>query len=74
MPHIGRVKGITYAMGYCGTGVAMSTYFGQLAADWIADGTLPDHWQRHFPTVPLYREHPWFLRPAGWYYSALDRF
>ncbi|HEX3630378.1 MAG TPA: FAD-dependent oxidoreductase [Candidatus Dormibacteraeota bacterium] len=74
MPHIGRIKGITYAMGYCGTGVAMSTYFGQLAADWIAGGALPGHWQRSFPTVPLYQEHPWFLRPAGWYYGALDRF
>src|SRR5205807_484583 len=29
VPHIGRVKGITYALGYCGTGVAMWTYFGQ---------------------------------------------
>ena len=74
MPHIGRVKGITYAMGYSGTGVAMSTYFGQLAADWIAGGTLPEEWERPFPTVPLYRERPWFLRPAGWYYGLRDRF
>jgi glycine/D-amino acid oxidase-like deaminating enzyme len=73
MPHIGRVKGLTYAMGYCGTGVAMSTYFGQLAADWIAGAELPEHWQRPFPTIPLYRERPWFLRPAGWYYGLLDR-
>lgn len=73
MPHIGRVKGITYAMGYCGTGVAMSTYFGQLAANWIVDGELPSCWKRPFPTVPLYREQPWFLRPAGWYYRLLDR-
>jgi glycine/D-amino acid oxidase-like deaminating enzyme len=73
MPHIGRVKGITYALGYCGTGVAMSTYFGQLAADWIAGGELPACWQRPFPAVPLYREQPWFLPAVGWYYSALDR-
>lgn len=73
MPHIGRVKGITYAMGYCGTGVAMSTYFGQLAADWIAGGELPGSWQRPLPTNPLYRERAWFLRPAGWYYGLLDR-
>jgi glycine/D-amino acid oxidase-like deaminating enzyme len=73
MPHIGRIKGVTYAMGYCGTGVAMSTYFGQLAADWIAGAELPMCWERPFPTVPLYREQPWFLRPTGWYYGLRDR-
>jgi glycine/D-amino acid oxidase-like deaminating enzyme len=73
MPHIGRVNGLTYAVGYCGTGVAMSTYFGQLAADWLAGAELPEHWQLPFPTIPLYRERPWFLRPAGWYYGLLDR-
>ena len=73
LPHIGRIEGITYAMGYCGTGVAMSTYFGQLAADWIAGGELPDCWQRAFPAVPIYREKPWFLPAVGWYYAALDR-
>jgi glycine/D-amino acid oxidase-like deaminating enzyme len=74
LPHIGRMKGITYALGYCGTGVAMSTYFGQLAADWIAGGELPDCWQGTFPGMPLYREKPWFLPAVGWYYAALDRF
>jgi len=73
LPHIGRMKGITYALGYCGTGVAMSTYFGQLAADWIMGGELPDCWRRPFPTMPFYREKPWFLPAAGWYYAALDR-
>jgi glycine/D-amino acid oxidase-like deaminating enzyme len=73
MPHIGRVKGITYALGYCGTGVAMSTYFGQLAADWIAGGDLPACWKGPFPAVPLYRQKPWFLPAVGWYYAALDR-
>lgn len=73
MPHIGRVNGVTYALGYCGTGVAMSTYFGQLAADWIAGEEPPAVWQRPFPSMPLYREKPWFLPAVGWYYRALDR-
>src|SRR3989442_2517821 len=73
LPHIGRTEGITYALGYCGTGVAMSTYFGQLAADWIAGGELPRFWQRTFPGLPLYRQTPWFLAAVGWYYAALDR-
>ena len=72
MPHIGRMDGVTYALGYCGTGVAMSTYFGQLAADWIAGDELPACWQRPFPSMPLYREKPWFLPAVGWYYRALD--
>ena len=73
LPHIGRLKGVTYALGYCGTGVAMSSYLGQLAADWIAAGELPACWQRPFPTVTFYRQRPWFLRPAGWYYALSDR-
>ena len=74
LPHIGRIKGITYALGYCGTGVAMSGYFGQLAADWIAGGALPDCWHGAFPGMPFYREKPWFLPAVGRYYAALDRF
>ncbi len=72
MPHIGRINGVTYALGYCGTGVAMSTYFGQLAADWIAGDALPPFWQRPFPSMPLYREKAWFLPALGWYYRTLD--
>ncbi len=74
MPHIGRMGGITYALGYCGTGVAMSTYFGQLAADWIAGGELPPCWRRPFRGAPLYRERPWFLPAVGLYYQLRDRF
>lgn len=74
MPHIGRMDGITYALGYCGTGVVMSTYFGQLAADWIAGGELADAWNGWFPTAPFYRERPWFLPVVGWYFAAQDRF
>jgi glycine/D-amino acid oxidase-like deaminating enzyme len=73
LPHIGRTHGITYALGYCGTGVVMSTYFGRLAADWIAGGELPDIWRGWFPTMPFYRERPWFLPAVGLYYAARDR-
>jgi glycine/D-amino acid oxidase-like deaminating enzyme len=73
MPHIGRLEGITYALGYCGTGVAMSTYFGRLAADLVSGDELPACWQRPFRAVPLYRGNPWFLPAVGAYYAALDR-
>lgn len=74
MPHIGRLGGITYALGYCGTGVAMSTYFGQLAADWIGGEELPSCWRRLLRGAPLYRERPWFLPAVGLYYQLRDRF
>ena len=73
LPHIGRMDGITYAVGYCGTGIAMSTYFGHLAASWIAGEELPGCWRRPFPTLPLYRERAWFLPALGWYLGASDR-
>ena len=73
LPHIGRMNGITYAVGYCGTGIAMSTYFGRLAATLIVGEALPSCWQRPFPTIPLYRERAWFLPALGWYFAALDR-
>jgi glycine/D-amino acid oxidase-like deaminating enzyme len=73
MPHIGRIGGITFALGYCGTGVAMSTYFGQLAADWMTGGDLPSCWKGPFPGLPLYREWPWFLPAVGLYYQLKDR-
>ncbi len=73
LPHIGQIDGITYAVGYCGTGVVMATYLGRLAADFIVKGELPDAWVRLFPTLPLYRERPWFLPIVGGYYSVLDR-
>ena len=38
MPHVGRKDGITYAMGCCGTGVALMTALGTAVGDgWAAD-------------------------------------
>ena len=39
MPHVGRVGGLTYAMGYCGTGVAMATYLGTRVGEWLGGGS-----------------------------------
>ena len=36
MPHIGRTRdGIAFAVGYCGTGLLMSTWLGTRAAAWM---------------------------------------
>ena len=70
LPHIGVHDGVHYAMGYCGSGVAMASYLGMRAGQQILGRTegrttfddLP------FPTRPLYSGDPWML-PAivAWY-------
>ncbi len=73
MPHAGGMDGVHYAMGYCGHGVAMSTYLGQCMAD-VMDGhpeANPFHGLT-FPGLPLYAGWPWFLPLAGAYFKVLD--
>ncbi|MFK7940062.1 MAG: NAD(P)/FAD-dependent oxidoreductase [Roseovarius sp.] len=70
LPHIGSHEGVHYAMGYCGSGVAMSSYLGAKIGQKVLgakagqsafDG-LPNH------TRPLYTGRPWFLPAAvSWY-------
>ena len=73
LPHLTRSDGITYAMGYCGSGVALGSWMGTLAAEWIARGARPVFSDLRFPRIPLYRGHPWFLPLVGAYYGLLDR-
>lgn len=74
LPHLTRVDGITYAMGYCGSGVALGSWMGTLAGEWMARGAQPAFSGLRFPRMPGYRGHPWFLPLVGVYYSLLDRF
>ena len=75
LPHVGRMDGLVYSLGYCGTGVALSTYLGMRCARWIlGEEDQPPFAELAFPTMPLYRGKPWFLRPAGLYFSVRDRF
>lgn len=72
-PHIGRVDGIYYALGYGGHGVALSGYLGQEAAHLIA-GKIS---RSPFADIPhqtefFYRGNPWFLPLAAAYYRFLD--
>jgi glycine/D-amino acid oxidase-like deaminating enzyme len=73
LPHLTRSDGITYAMGYCGSGVALGSWMGTLAAEWIVRGARPAFSDLRFPRMPFYRGHPWFLPLVGAYYSLLDR-
>jgi glycine/D-amino acid oxidase-like deaminating enzyme len=73
LPHLTRFDGITYAMGYCGAGVAMGSFLGTLAGEWMATSGQPAFADLRFPRMPGYRGHPWFLPLVGVYYSLLDR-
>ena len=76
LPHTGVRDGIHYSMGYCGSGVSLSSYFGAKMGQRIAglqEGktALDD---LSFPTRPLYYGNPWFLAPSILFYQYKDRF
>ena len=75
MPHIGRTKdGVAYAMGCCGTGVALMTQLGTQAGAWLAGGEAPALARLSFPVVPApYEGRPWFLPFAGEWFRFKDR-
>ncbi len=75
LPHLGKNDGVYYAMGYCGTGVAMASYLGMRIGQQLLgleqgrtglDGL-------DFQTRPLYNGNPWFLSASVVYYRWLDR-
>jgi glycine/D-amino acid oxidase-like deaminating enzyme len=74
MPIIGEHDGIAYAMGYCGHGVAMATYFGLKLAEMIQGKGLNTVFaaKRSIP-IPLYTGNPWFLPIAHTWFRILDK-
>jgi glycine/D-amino acid oxidase-like deaminating enzyme len=74
MPHVGRRDGVTYAMGCCGTGVALMTWLGTSIARWIGGGAPPALAQLAFPIIPApYEGRPWFMPFAGEWFRLKDR-
>ena len=75
MPHVGRTKdGVTYAMGCCGTGVALMTNLGTKVGVWLAGGEAPALTRLRFPLVPApYEGRPWFMPFAGEWFRLQDR-
>ena len=75
MPHAGRLDEAYYAGGYCGHGIAMATYLGEVVARRLG-GEMAAHplldEEDRFGPIPLYRGNPWFLPVAGAYYRLLD--
>ena len=75
MPHLGCHDGIWYSMGYCGSGVALSSYFGTRLGQQVLGreegrSVLSD---LPFRTRPLYYGKPWFLSASVGWYGFLDR-
>ena len=74
MPHVGQTRdGVTYAMGCCGTGVALMTHLGTRVGRWLAGGDAPALTRLEFPLVPApYEGRPWFLPFAGEWFRLQD--
>jgi len=75
-PHLGEQDGLFYAMGYCGSGVARSSFFGTKLGHKMlgneeegrtAFDDLP------FETRPLYTGNPWFVPTLVRWHRLLDR-
>lgn len=75
IPHIGRIDGAWYALGYAGHGVGLATQVGHDLAGMILGEDPPSV----FSTIPhdgrFYYNgaNPWFLTPASILYRTLDR-
>jgi glycine/D-amino acid oxidase-like deaminating enzyme len=74
LSHIGARDGVHFAMGYCGSGVAMAGYLGTRIGQRVLgltegrtglDGAA-------FQTRPLYHGKPWFLPASVAYYRWRD--
>ena len=75
LPHTGYEDGIHYSMGYCGSGVALSSYFGTKLGQRLAGLPQGDTIFTNitFQTRPLYTGNPWFLAPSILYFQLRDR-
>ncbi|KIE59164.1 hypothetical protein A946_03950 [Methylacidiphilum kamchatkense Kam1] len=75
LPHYGRLlNGIHYCLGYCGHGVALSSYLGKLTAYYLLNDPRG---QSSLLTLPFKKEffytaHPWFLPMVGLWYRLKD--
>ena len=75
LPHFGVNDGLYYAMGYCGSGVSLASYFGMRIGQKVlgeAQGKSPLE-DVAFSTRPLYYGDPWFLAPSVLAYQLRDR-
>jgi len=76
MPHVGKMDGYHYALGYAGHGVALATYLGTRIGESLGRGDLREipFARLKFPGAPLglYWGKPWFMPFAAAWYKFLD--
>ena len=75
LPHLGEQDGLFYAMGYCGSGICLASYFGNRLGLQVlgkAEGKIAFN-DVKFQTRPFYSGTPWFLSSAVRYYQLRDR-
>jgi len=72
----GKDHGLFYAMGYCGSGVARSSYFGtKLRLKMLGESENETSFDELiFETAPLYTGNSWFMPMVLRWYRLLDRF
>lgn len=75
IPHIGRVDGAWYAMGYAGHGVGLSCQLGYELAGMLLGEDPPSVYSEipHDGRFYYGGRRPWFLTPASYLYRALDK-
>lgn len=75
IPHIGRVDGAWYAMGYAGHGVGLACQLGhELAGMLLGEDPPSVYTQVNHAGRFYHRGHrPWFLTPASYLYRVLDK-
>lgn len=75
LPHMGKIDGVWYAVGYAGHGVGLATLMGHQLGGMLLGEEPPSVFTKvPAPTRPYYWGRPWFLGPASILYRTLDRF
>lgn len=74
-PHIGRVDGVWYAMGYAGHGVGLSCQLGYELAGMLLGEDPPSVYRQIAHEGRFYYTggRAWFLTPASYLYRTLDK-
>ena len=73
LPHIGRIDGVHYALGYNGHGVSIATYLGREIGLLLAGAkTRSPFLQIPHATRFFYNGDPWFLPLAARYFRTRD--
>ncbi len=75
IPHIGRIEGAWYAMGYAGHGVGLSVQLGYELAGMLLGEDPPSIFSQipHNGKFYYWGKRPWFLTPASVLYRTLDK-